>query len=173
MAGGARVTVTSTTFHEVAQALVDAVKARLINTAAGIPVRACVVPGAIAWDACECGQLAVALDRMYLSDRFPAEDFASSPCDAPYLVGDLVVQVIRCAPNPEGMDTTVSCDRLESSAQTVSIDAYEALTAVICTLRDMRTAGEIDDYLVRPLSMQGPEGGCAGSELRALVAVTR
>lgn len=163
---------TATTFHTVAQALVDAVKDRLVNTAAGVPARACVVPGAIAWDACECGQLAVALDRMYTSDRFPEETFAVQPCNAAYLVGEFVIQVIRCAPNPEGMDTTVSCPRLEASAQTVSLDAFETLTAVICTLRDMRTANEIDDYQVRPLSMQGPEGGCVGSEMRALVGVT-
>jgi hypothetical protein len=170
-------------FYEVAQTLVAAITARLTSPAAtGVtraPSRACVVPEAIVWDDCDCGGglLAVAVNRIYYSDAFPAEasGFTAgtggrSPCEAAYLVADMTVQVVRCAPTPQGRDLAPSCDALAGAARQVISDAYETRQAVACTLGDMED-DEISDFLVRDQPFPATSGGCMGSELRLAVGL--
>jgi hypothetical protein len=138
------------------------------------PDRHGVVPGAIAWDACDCGMLAVSIAQVYPSETFPAPQAAKvGACDAPYEVGEVVVQVIRCAPNAEGQSLYPTTAALDASARQVARDAYEALRAVSIRLCEMNDARDISDFLVRPQVTQGPQGGCVGSELRALVSLMR
>lgn len=158
-------------FYTVASEILEAASDRLAETTAGRPDRMCVVDGEIAWDNCECGLLAVALSRIYLSAAFPTELVTVSVCDAPWAVGDLVVQTLRCAPQPAGQDLAPSCAALDASAQTVIADAYAVLAAVACRLGELRDADDIVDYLIRPQNAAGPAGRCVGSELRVSVAV--
>jgi hypothetical protein len=162
-------------FHTVASRVLTAVEDAL--EAAGNPVqRSCVVNGAIAWDECDCGLLAVAVGRQYLSNSFPSPltDTDSSQCGAAWLVADLVLQVIRCAPSPQNGAFSPSCDALDGSAQEVITDAWYVMETVPCLLESMKEdTREIIDYLVRTLTPQGPQGGCVGSELVFTVGVRR
>jgi hypothetical protein len=52
----------------------------LIEGQPGCPSRACVVPGAVAWDGCDgacdmgsCGQLSVSIARIYAATNFPEQ----------------------------------------------------------------------------------------------------
>lgn len=164
-----------TAAYDLAAALLEAARVRLAASAAGEPDRVCVVPGAIAWDDCECGQLAVAVDQIYLSDQIVGEQasLATSTCAAAYMVVDVVVQVVRCAPQPVGMDTAVSCVALDAAARTVATDASAVLLAVACKLAEMEDTDEIAGHLVRAQRGVGPAGACVGSEVRASAALRR
>lgn len=139
------------------------------------PSRHGVVPGAIAWDECDCGMLAVSLNQIYLSEIFPnpvAQKVGA--CDAPYEVGELVIQIVRCAPNPISLEQAApTVADLDASAQEVLLDAFEMLKAVSERLCQMNADRDIIDFMLRPLTAQGPNGGCVGNELRALVSLRR
>ena len=133
-----------------------------------------MVPATIAWDACECGTLAIAAQRFYLTMAFPtaASDVqVTVPCRSGFLAADLVVQVLRCAPQPVGTDLAPSCDALSISAEQVSVDAWTVMNTVQCLLDELRSTDQIVDYLVRNQLFAGPAGGCVGSELSITIAV--
>lgn len=157
-------------WYTVASVLEQAVYAGLTVA----PTRHGVVPGAIAWDECDCGMLAVSLNTVYLSEIFPnpvAQRVGA--CDAPYEVGEFVIQIVRCAPSPQGDDFAPSVADLDASAQEVLLDAYELLKAASVKLCQMNSARDISDFMLRPLTAQGPLGGCVGNELRVLVSLIR
>ena len=157
-------------WYEVAAALEAAVYAALTDK----PQRHGVVPGAIAWDACDCGMLAASIAQVYPSETFPAPQATPfGSCQAPYEVAEIVIQIIRCAPNPEGQNLWPPTAALDASAQQVARDAYETLRAVSLELCSMNEARDVADYLIRPQVIQGPTGGCVGSEMRALVSLPR
>lgn len=142
------------------------------------PDRSGVVPASIAWDECDCGLLAVTYAQIYPSETFP--DLLLNPagnCDASQEVGELIIQLLRCAPNPGtdalGNDLSPSVAALDASAQEILRDAYEMITSVRTTLCQMLEDRDILDYLMRPLVPQGPSGGCVGNELRVFVGLTR
>lgn len=157
-------------WYTVASTLEQAVYAELTTK----PDRHGVVPGAIAWDECDCGLLAVSVAQVYPSETFPdpLTRKVSNVCDAPWEVGELVIQVVRCAPNPDGLEPPTVAE-LDASAQEVLRDAYELLKGASVRLCEMNRDRDIADFLLRPLTAQGPSGGCVGNELRAYVALTR
>jgi hypothetical protein len=158
-------------WYTVASTLEQAVYAELTVK----PDRHSVVPGAIAWDACDCGLLAVSFSRIFLTEQFPDQQSrrVSNGCDAPYEVGEFVIQVARCAPNPDGQDLAPTTAELDASAQEMALDAYEMMLAVSTKLCTMNKARDISDFMMLPLTAQGPAGGCVGNELRAFVALLR
>lgn len=158
-------------WYTVASTLEQAVYAELTTK----PDRNSVVPGAIAWDECDCGLLAVSVARIFLTETFPDElsRRIGNACDAPWEVGEIVIQVVRCAPNPDDPLTAPTTTELDASAQEVLRDAYEMLYAVSVKLCEMNQAREISDFMLRPLTAQGPGGGCVGNELRAYVSLPR
>ena len=139
------------------------------------PARSSVVPGLIAWDECDCGLLAVSVAQVYLTETFPDQlaRRVGNGCDAPWEVAELVIQVVRCAPNPDDPMTAPTTAELDASAQEVLRDAYEMLDAVSVKLCQMNAVREISDFMLRPLTAQGPSGGCVGNELRAYVSLPR
>jgi hypothetical protein len=157
-------------WHTVASTIEQAVYAELTTK----PDRHGVVPGAIAWDECDCGLLAVSVARIFLTETFPDElsRRIGNACDAPYEVAELVIQVIRCVPGPDSA-TAPTTVQLDASAQEILQDAYELLKAVSVKLCEMNRDRDIADFMVRPLTAQGPSGVCGGNELRAYVALGR
>jgi hypothetical protein len=141
------------------------------------PARVSIVPGAIAWDNCDdCGVLALASTRNYLSDQFPNETVANTaigPMPGAILCTDMVVQIIRCAPQPQQNQLAPSVSALDASAQVVIADAVVVLCTVIATLTTMQVNGDIEDFLIRQQPFVGPEGACVGSELQFVVGVIR
>jgi hypothetical protein len=163
-------------FFDVASALVSGISDALVGSLGGVPNRACVVPGAIAWDECDCGQLAVSASRWFLSENFPLETgpgTQSTPCMMPYLVGEFIIQLIRCMPSPQGRDTFVPCAKLSAAARILIEDAFIVLTSTTSILCELRRDDIIVDFTLGEQSTVGPEGGCGGTELRASVAIVR
>lgn len=164
-------------FFTIADRLVTAISDALTTSLGGAPERACVVPGEIAWDECECGMLAVSPNRWLLSDSFPSETSSGegriTPCDLPWLVGELNIQIVRCAPSPANNSFSVPCARLSEAAQTHVSDAYVTLTTTVLTLCEMKSDEEIVDYVISDQTSVGPQGSCVGTELVALVSIYR
>jgi hypothetical protein len=158
-------------WYTVAARIRDAVYNELTTK----PSRSGVVPGAIAWDECDCGLLAVSLAQVYLTETFPDQlaRKVGNACDAPYEVGEFVIQVVRCAPNPDDPMNAPTVADLDASAQGVLQDAYEMLKGTSVLLCEMNQARDISDFMLRPLAAQGPSGGCVGNELRAYVSLLR
>lgn len=157
-------------WYTVASTLEQAVYAEL---AANPPDRHSVVPGAIAWDACDCGLLAVSVARVYLSDAFPQPLATATACKAAWDVAEVVAQLIRCAPNPDDQTLVPTVADLDASAQEILTDAYGLLKAVSVKLCEMKADRDIIDFFLNPLTAQGPSGGCVGNELRFLVGLPR
>lgn len=163
-------------FFDVASILVSGISAMLAGTIGGTPNRACVVPGAIAWDQCDCGQLAISASRWFYSENFPIDTgpgTQTTPCMMPYLVGEFVIQLIRCMPSPEGRDLFVECSRLSAAARILIEDAYVVLDSTKTILCGLRADDVISDFTFSEQTSIGPEGGCGGTELRVLVGVLR
>jgi hypothetical protein len=159
-------------WYTVAEALRAAVHLALSNK----PSRSCVVPGLVAWDECCEGQLAVTVVRTYLSDTFPDPMLSemSMDCGPAWEVAEISIQILRCAPQPQGSDTAPDCTALDASAQEVYRDMSEVMTATALKLCQMeRETFEIENQLITSQMMIGPEGGCVGSDLRALIGLPR
>ena len=165
----------SDAYYQVGVILRDLAWDSLSTSPAGQPAVKCVVPGAIAWDTCdtECGQLSVSLTRLFLTDTFPNQSVLDTPCAAGELVGEYLVQIIRCAPLPQGDSTTVPCARLEQAALVNVVDAKLVLNGVTCGLTELKDDRVIADYAIGPSVTRGPDGGCVGSELLVQVSLIR
>lgn len=139
------------------------------------PGRTGMAPGEIAWDACDCGgMLAVSLSRLYLSENFPEEtETSTGACQPPYEVGQFTVAVVRCAPNPDGVEAAPPADELDAAAGLLLQDATEMLDAVSVLLCRLKEDDEVLDYLVTPVEPVGPEGGCVGVNLTVRVCLVR
>lgn len=136
--------------------------------------RAGVVPGAVAWDACDCGLLAVSWTAAFPSDVFPAEQTGvTGNCGSAWEVSEFLVQVVRCAPNPNGQSLAPTVADLSESARLLDTDGNQTARAVSVLLCTMKDAMEVEDFLVTRRTPQGPEGGCVGIEQRFLVALPR
>lgn len=139
-----------------------------------LPDRSSVVPGAIAWDECDCGLLALSVARVYLSDQFPNPlTVRAGACDAAWEVAEVVVQLIRCAPGATDTTLAPTVAELDASAREILTDAYELLRAVSVKLCEMKADGDIIDFFLNPLTAQGPSGQCVGNEVRFLVGLAR
>jgi hypothetical protein len=163
---------------DISSILVTGIAADLAASENGPVERACVVPGEIAWDECNCGLLAVTARRFFLSDNFPETSLGvglirTSPCDLPWLVAELAVQVIRCVPTSHDDGTPPTCVALGDAARVLMVDAYVALTTTVSILCGMTDADEIIDYVIGEQVSRGPEGDCVGTELNVFVGVMR
>jgi hypothetical protein len=165
-------------FSVISALLVTAVSDALVASPAGRPERACVVPGEIAWDGCDCGMLAVSPRSWFISDAFPDASDArgslrTSPCELPWLVANIEVQIVRCAPSPNGSVLDVPCDQLSDAANVLIADAFITLRAIsieLCTLKD---DDQIVDWVLGEQATVGPLGGCVGTSVIVQVAVDR
>lgn len=138
-----------------------------------VPVtRKLITTGQIAWDDCCNGQLAVSLTRTAPTESFPTEQVTlsqfsdSAVCSPPYEIGEITVQITRCAPQALNGQTAPSTDALSKHALQNMIDANQikrSVSAALCALKADVT--QRFDYFTRSQLFLGPEGGCDGSEL--------
>lgn len=134
-----------------------------------------VVPGLIAWDECDCGLLAIYVNQEYESDDWPMQKVTrdiSQGCGAIYDAAELVIHVVQCAPTPEGQANAPTVESEDAAARIVQRDRYQvrkALKLWLCEAADTRM---IEDYIVDTTIIQGPTGGCVGTETRFRVALT-
>jgi hypothetical protein len=167
-------------FYDVGNVLLANLETALAGSIGGAVERACLVPGEIAWDGCNCGLLAISVRGWSLTDDFPessaafgANSIRTTPCDLPWLVGQLNIQVIRCAPMPNGNALSVPCPQLDEAARILASDAYVVLTETVSTLCELRESDQIIDYVLGAQETIGPAGDCVGSELVAQVGLVR
>lgn len=159
-------------FDTVVAGLLDAAAAALAATAAGPVARACDVPGDIAADGCDCGLLAVTVERIYPSATFPDPAGADvTPGCVPYLAADLTVTVLRCAPGPDMAGAGPGCVALDAAAAAWLLDAAAIRQALRCTLAALTATGVLAAWTIRAQTPNGPAGGCVGWDTRLTVAV--
>jgi hypothetical protein len=157
-------------------AILASVNNELQNAIGGLPGSAYLVSGAIAWDNCsesKCGMLALGPARYYLSDNFPVEAVSSDICsEGAILIADMLMPIIRCAPQPQGLDTAPSPKAMTNSALIVMDDAFHVMCGALEILRTLFTNNDIVGYNIRQQVFVGPEGACVGSELQFSIGVT-
>lgn len=166
---------------DIASHIKDCVLERLEMTSKGLPERACVISGELAWDECECGQLTVAIVSEYESNgtaipRAGAENPGRRSCGPPLYVANYVVTMLRCAPT--GTNTAPpTCAELEAFARMSTEDAWAVRLGVICCL-DEAISNRLPngtklyrDFVVGTQTRIGPQGACGGSALPVSVTI--
>jgi hypothetical protein len=162
---------TAQTIYTVAERVRDEISTALAGVGTPVDVAA-IYPAAITWDKCDCGTLAVAVQRQYVTSNFPnVVEGEQLPCNNGFVAADFVVQVLRCAPQPRGRDVAPTTAALQETAQTVLSDGWVVLSTVQCLLGELVDENLIVQYVVRPQLFAGPAGGCVGSILAFVVAV--
>jgi hypothetical protein len=165
--------------YTILDACRTAIITELSNRTGADVAHANILTGAIAWDECDgtqCGQLALSAQRHYFSDTIPIEVVQvvmATYGGGAFLTTDCAVQLIRCAPVPQGRAVKPADSALDASAHQVLDDGYSLLCAVTTQLQYMKDTDQIVDYLIRQLAFAGPEGACVGSELTFAVGVNR
>lgn len=162
-------------FFTIVTGVGECVRAELAGTAAGEPGRVCLsVPGAIAWDGCDCGQLALTVNRIYGSRTFPTEAQETGDeqtCGLPLAVADVTVSILRCVAGPDDQGNPPTCAQLFADAQKWHADTYAVRHAAACCLRDMVENKTIVEWRMGATIAAGPEGLCAGSTTQLLVGL--
>lgn len=156
-----------------------------IDSVAGLPCRVCLaIAGSIVADDCGCtcgeddtrnGQLAVSVTQIYPSATFPTaaiDDGRQSRCGVAFLVAEVHVQVHRCVHTMDDAGNAPNCTDLLADAVVWHSDAAAIRKAVGCCVRDLKAAGTIKDFAIGATVPLGEQGGCTGSDLRVLVAIS-
>lgn len=139
----------------------------------GVPpnMRVCLlVPGNIAWDACDCGQFAQSVQFDYPTLTFPADASeqvlgAGAGCNERPIVYQVLASIIRCVPGMTADKKPPSCGKLQTAAAIMLADGYVLRSAIECCLNDLQSNQLIEKFVVGRVSYVGPEGNCAGVEL--------
>lgn len=158
-------------FYTIVTGIGECVMTELATTTAGTPDRYCPhVPGEIAWDDCECGSFTQSAGPFQWSDdaRTPLQYFDSYNNCGPFYTGlEVTALVLRCAPGPgaDGDGLAPTCGALSISAQGWHEDAAAVRRGVICCLKTLLDADDIEGWQVVSQTSQGPQGGCVGSQL--------
>jgi hypothetical protein len=134
--------------------------------------RVCMVPGDIAWDNCQCGQLVITENRRYGSRGFALEaPDLDAECGEPVLTVDFTISLTRCVPSADDNGDAPSCDALTTSARQLMKDKRDLRSAVMCCLSNLYDShlSPMLGFIIQAQETVGPSGGCAGSELNFLV----
>jgi hypothetical protein len=83
----------------------------------------------------------------------------------------VVIQLIRCSPQPQGQELAPAADLITDSAIAVLTDGWTVLSTAQCTLSDLKDDDTIVDYFVGAQTFVGPDGAIVGSELQVTIAV--
>lgn len=135
--------------------------------------RHCIVPGEIAWDNCDCGQLVIAEQRRYPSRLFPLEEIDhTAECGAPWLVIVALISLARCVSNPDNNGNPPSCVDLEQDAFQLNRDMGIMRSAAECCLDTLYNNNSIIAYELGAQEIQGPEGGCVETNLMVQIGIT-
>lgn len=181
--------------HELAEDVLACVCRTLEETAAavpeqpGCPCRVAVVPGQAAWDSCDnpCdgedetgGQLTVGIGRIYAStvDDFPSTEGRDRTvrgvrsCKIPQLIAvELVITLLRCVPvQDEDTGCPPPAEELAAAARVIHIDAASVYNALDCCLPTLKPRNG-PRFVMQPLKVVGPQGGCGGIEQRVTVGL--
>lgn len=160
---------TRTCVIDVATQLVTGSGALLTADGASVG-REVVTQGDVAWDACDCGQLAVSITRISRSNAFPNDVRPTAQCYGGARVADMSLSIVRCVPGPDINGNPPGPASLIIAAQRGQADEFIIRNYVTCYLASLVDAGIIMDFSVGDTTMIGPSGGCGGSQLEIRVA---
>lgn len=124
-----------------------------------------LTPGQIAWDGCDCGQLAMTIVRRYPTVRFPADDSqnaAQGGCKIRPTAIEAVASLSWCTPGLKANApyTPTAAELLEAALQ-FEADAFVMRTAIECCLDSMKRSRLLWDWRVGAAVTAGPDGYCA------------
>lgn len=151
------------------QAIVDLLQTTPESGGVPTKMRTCfIVPGAIAADSCQCGQLALSIQSWAPSEVNPANSSESSrraACGPPSQVTVVLASIFRCVPTVDDRGIPPTCAKLQEAAFVQAADQWvmrKALTDYLCALKTDYT---IADFRVGTAVPIGPEGACGGVEI--------
>jgi hypothetical protein len=167
---------------ELAKHLRDCITPYLAGTTSGTPARVCVTTGEIAWDDCECGQLAVSLTNQFESATFPTPwdgtgNAGARKCGPPLFVFQYTVSMVRCSPAGDDAGNPPPCDAISAAARVTVEDAWAVRAGLMCCLcagstRQPDGTKLFESYWLGPQNEVGPGGMCQGSEITVAIGVT-
>lgn len=153
-------------FWLTAQELLDCVCAALDEESeCPCPCRVCVVAGTPVWDECCEGQLTAYLSRVFFHDNFPSAVSQAQICGT-FLAGEIVIQLLRCAPVVHDDGSSPTCGELSESARKIYQELYISMRALACCLSEAKRHRK---YVITDARTVGPEGGCVGFEIRVTI----
>ena len=130
--------------------------------------RACLlVPGSIAWDECDCGQLAQTVTTVVASNNFPspAADTPQTPCGPNQLVVNVTLSLVRCVHVTDDNGNPPRCAKLLQDALQLERDRFTVRRELRCYLKDLYDRNLLTGFSIGNASSVGPEGACAGVEV--------
>lgn len=147
-----------------------AVNDELDETGCGSVDRVCpLVPGSIAWDKCECGQLAQTIASVAPMNTFPApaSDSPVTPCGPNLLLVSVTLSLVRCIRGLQEDDREIApdCDTLLEDALCLERDRFSVRHSLRCYLDDLYRQYLITNYSVGTATSVGPDGMCGGIEI--------
>lgn len=168
--------------YELAEHLRDCITPYLEGTTSGIPNRVCITTGEIAWDDCECGQLAISLTTQYESSAFPVpwdgtENAGVRKCGPALFVFQYTISMTRCSPTSDDAGNPPPCSAVGAAARVTVEDAWAIRAGLLCclcegTTRQADGTKAFERYWLGPQIEVGPGGMCQGSEITVSIGVT-
>lgn len=170
------VTVTAQEVLTIVTGAGRAVADALVTVPNGTPNRVCLlIPGIdVAWDNCQCGQLAQVIVGEYLTN-VPFDGGSSATqgtgCGVSYRAFTVATSLVRCVPPMDANGVPPSCDAYLAAGINDVIDRTAVRGALLCFLQNLLDAGRIEYYQLGAQAALGEQGGCAGSVLTWSVAL--
>lgn len=160
----------TTSVKTILDGLLVAVNDALTATTCGAPKRVTYSPGLEqAWDLCDCGQLALSVNRRYRTRSFPTDgsDQLRGSCDE-ILVGiDCSLSIVRCVPGPDRNGAPPTPTQQATAFTCQEEDAYVVWNTTWCYLERLRDTPPalVTEFIINDQPSLGPSGACAGSQL--------
>lgn len=132
------------------------------------PCRVYIAAGTPVADDCECGQLTIHTERIYVHGNFPAELGTVNQCVAP-LAAEMNIQLFRCYPSVKDDGSAPSSSEIGAASEGIYQDEYVLTRCVICKLAAL---GKRAPSVFRGSRIIPPQGGCVGVEVRFVLALT-
>jgi hypothetical protein len=168
---------TKTAILEVAGIIVSGCAAALATqSSGGVVNRSLVTMGEVAWDNCQCGQLALTITRIYLSQTFPQDaSRQQTRCPTGYVVADCSLSIVRCVPGPDLNGNPPDAAALTTAAGIELQDAFVTWGMTECILMSLysSTPYGIMEYVMLDQTSLGPLGSCAGTALNFKIGFNR
>ena len=160
---------------EIAQLLLDCAYNAVDHTDPWAINRRLITGGEVAWDNCECGQLAVSFERKFPSMSFPLEEVDhESNCGGPWLVNQFLISLARCWPSTteSAMNPAPTPEAITAAAQQLDRDMTMLRRGIGCCLDEAFNTHAIAAWEIGAQEVNGPQGACIETTLLVYVGQT-
>lgn len=139
--------------------------------------RLTIEPGSVAFDICDVsgdglnnGQAWVRETNRYPSDVFPVQSQQANPCGGMTAMA-IELGIVRCALKPDDNGTPPDPDAVTAQAQSLGLDGAALKWAMCCAFGGSSPAVPGTAVVLGPLTPVGPQGGCVGRLLTAVISL--